>query len=359
MRNFKGIDRCIFGKGTFSQLGDILDKRRQVATDFAVILVDKVFEAKELGQRARQVAKAQDLLIFVNVSDYEPKTEQIDQIVSQIKAFAPALPVSVVGIGGGSIMDIAKATSLMLTNPGKSEQYQGLDLIKIPGVHCTVVPTLAGTGAEVSMTAVLTGPVKKLGLKCDYTVPDQVLLDPDIIRDAPEEQRFYTAMDCYIHAVEALDGSKRNTFSDAYGQKSLEMCQEVFLGDLSREEADEKLMIASYLGGLSLTYSQVGVCHALSYGLSYVLGTRHGEANCIVFYHLQDYYGKYVLEFREMLKKHHITLRQGITRHLSEADMEKMVDVAYALDHMWDHAFGPDWKSIMTRDKIKALYQLM
>jgi 3-deoxy-alpha-D-manno-octulosonate 8-oxidase len=59
---------------------------------------------------------------------------------------------------------------------------------------------------------------------------------------------------------------------------------------MERSAADEKLMIASYFGGLSIAYSQVGVCHALSYGLSFVLGTRHGIGNCIVFDQLEEFY---------------------------------------------------------------------
>ncbi len=94
------------------------------------------------------------------------------------------LPAGIVGIGGGTLMDIAKATSLMFTNEGSSVQYQGLNLIKKPGIYHCGVPTISGTGAEVSMTAVLTGPVKKLGLKCDWTV-----LRPDRAGPGPHRHR--------------------------------------------------------------------------------------------------------------------------------------------------------------------------
>ena len=79
-------------------------------------------------------------------------------------------------------MDLAKAVALMLTNPGSSQDYQGWDLVQVPGVYKAGVPTLSGTGAEVSRTAVLIGPTKKLGLNSDYTPFDQVLLDPDLHR---------------------------------------------------------------------------------------------------------------------------------------------------------------------------------
>lgn len=134
-------------------------------------------------------------------------------------------------------------------------------------------------GAEVSRTAVLIGPEKKLGLNSDYTPFDQVLLDPALIHNVPKNQRFFTGMDNYIHCVESLNGSYLNAFSKAYGEKAQEMCLKAFLGtDTWTEQCDEDLMMASWMGGMSIAYSQVGAAHALSYGLAVVYGVRHGEA---------------------------------------------------------------------------------
>ena len=94
-------------------------------------------------------------------------------------------------------------------------------MIKNPAVYHAAVPTLSGTGSEVSRTTVLTGPDKKLGINSDYTVFDQMVLDPELIADAPPEQHFYTGMDCYIHCIESLTGTYLNAFSQAYGEKSL------------------------------------------------------------------------------------------------------------------------------------------
>ena len=105
------------------------------------------------------------LILFEDVDHHEPTTEQIDSLRDKILK-EKGLPSGIVGIGGGSIMDIAKALSLMLTNEGSSALYQGLNLIQKAGVYHLGIPTISGTGAEVSMTAVLTGPEKKLGLKC-------------------------------------------------------------------------------------------------------------------------------------------------------------------------------------------------
>ena len=346
----------MYGKGTFGQLDEILSLKRN-GQGWVVFFLDDYFKGKELETRVP--LHAQDKLIYISTVD-EPTTELIDEVVALTKAHSNELPSAMVGIGGGCVMDVCKAASLMITNPGKAHEYQGLDLIKNKGVYSVVVPTISGTGAEVSMTAVLTGPVKKLGIKCDYTVPDQVVLDPELILSVPDDQRFYTGMDSYIHAIEALDGRHINEFAKAFSEKSLDLCREVFLDtQLSREEADEKLMVASFLGGMSLTYSQVGVCHALSYGLSYVLHTHHCIANCIAFNHLEEYYPEGVKEFKHMLEVNSITLPVGITQGLSEEALQKMADTSYALDHFWDHAIGENWKEVITKEKIKALFKKM
>lgn len=353
-RNFKMISRVVFGRGCFNQLDDILDDERADDNSFVVFLVDDVFENSAL--KGRLPVKDRDLIIWVNVDD-EPKTSYVDALTEQVKAYASDLPAGIIGIGGGSTMDLAKAVSLMLTNPGSASDYQGWDLIKNPAVYHAGIPTLSGTGAEVSRTTVLTGPEKKLGINSDHTVFDQIILDPELIAGAPADQRFYTGMDTYIHCVESLNGTYLNAFSKAYGEKSIDLCREVFLD--GGTDSDDKLMMASYCGGMSIAYSQVGVCHALSYGLSFVLGTHHGIGNCIVFDYLDEYYQEGVNEFRRMMEKHNISLPRNLVAGLEEDKLEKMVDVALVLEPLWENALGKDWKKIITREKIKEMYQRM
>ena len=354
-RNFKTVPRLIFGRGSFDQLDEVLAEQRTKDNDFAVFVVDSVHQDKPLSERIP--ARDQDLIIWLDVTD-EPTTVYIDELTVQVQSYGGAhLPVSVVGLGGGATLDIAKAVSLMLTNKGGSAMYQGWDLIRNPAVHHVGIPTLSGTGAEASRTAVLTGPDKKLGLNSDYTVFDQVIMDPDLIQGVPKEQWFYTGMDCYIHNIEALHGTYINEFARAFGEKSLDLCRQVFIED--HPDADEKLMMASYMGGQSIAYSQVGACHALSYGLSYVLHLHHGFGNCVAFNVLEEYYPEGVAEFREMMKKHGISLPGGICRNMSGDDMSKMIKVAQGLAPLWENVYGPDWKQEVTAEKLESLYRRM
>ena len=351
-RNFRMISSVVFGRGAFNQLDDILSAKRKDA--FMVFLVDDVFKGKPLSGRVP--AKDNDMTIFVNVDD-EPKTKYVDSLVAQVKGHAFGLPDCVIGIGGGSTLDLAKAVSLMLTNPGSAADYQGWDLIQIPAVYHVGVPTLSGTGAEVSRTTVLTGPTKKLGINSDHTVFDQVVLDPDLIAGVPKDQWFYTGMDCYIHCVESLQGTFLNAFSRAYGEKALELCRQVYLED--RPDRDDRLMMASYFGGMSIAYSQVGVCHAMSYGLAFVLGVHHGIGNSIVFDYLDEFYPEGVAEFRGMLEKNKIQLPRDITKDLTEEQFDTMANVAFGLAPLWENALGKEWQTVMPKERIKALYRRM
>lgn len=356
-RNFKSVTRCAYGRGGFDHLDAILEPNRNSGEQYMVFLVDDYFADKEKFEE-RIPAHEQDVLKWINV-EKEPTTELVDGIRDELLE-KKGLPAGVIGIGGGSVMDTAKATALMLTNEGSSTRYQGLNLIKKPGVYHAGVPTVSGTGAEVSMTAVLTGPEKKLGLKCDWTVFDQIVLDPDLIRTVPDNQWFYTGMDCYIHCVESMTGQFKNSFSEAFGWKALEMCKEVFV-ELDRDDprSDQQLMVASYMGGMCLTYAEVGVCHALSYGLSKILGLHHGIANCIAFNQLEDVYGEYVGEFQTIVAKRRIDLPANLSANWSDEQIEAMCEVAIRLEHMWNHAFGFDWKNVLDKARIRDWYQRM
>lgn len=352
-RNFAIVPQIIFGRGSFNQLDEILEEKR-TSDGYMVFILDDVFAGKELEKRLPLHVK--DKTICVNV-DVEPKTSYIDTLVEQINDFGAGNPDGIIGVGGGSTLDIAKAVSLLLTNPGSSADYQGWDLITIPGIYKVGIPTLSGTGAEISRTCILTGPEKKLGINSDYTLYDQILLDSELLKGIDKDQWFYTGMDCFIHDVESLAGTYINEFSKAYGEKSLELCRQVFIED--HDDADDKLMMASYFGGMSIAYSQVGACHALSYGLSFVLGVHHGVGCCIAFDQLEEFYPQGVTEFKEMLVRHQINLPRNITASLSDADMDKMIGVALALEPLWDNCLGKDWKSLMTPERVRKLYEKM
>ena len=353
-KNFPMVPRVVFGKGGFDQLGEILMAKRLHSDAPFIFLVDDVFENKELAGRIPAIFN--DRIIFIS-ADEEPKTHQVDTLVSKIRNDFSEVPSGIVGIGGGTLLDLSKAVAIMLTNNGSSSDYQGWDLVNKPSLYHVGIPTISGTGAEVSRTTVLLGPDKKLGINSDFTTFDQVILDPDLTQGVAKDQWFYTGMDCYIHCIESLNGTYLNAFSQSYGEKAFDLCKDVFLGDLSPWESRDKLMMASWHGGMSIAYSQVGVAHAMSYGLSYLLGVKHGIGNCMVFQHLEEFYPEGVALFKIMREKHAIHLPEGLCANLSDEAFNTMITVSMSMVPLWENALGMGWKKIITPEKLKSIYQ--
>ena len=358
-RNFKMVGYVIYGRGSFNQLDEIIAPQRKDGRPM-VFLVDHFFSAGYSGDGKplvnRMPVRGNDKIIFADVT-FEPKTTYVDKLAQELKDEFGTVS-GIIGIGGGSTMDLAKAVSLMMNNPGSSADYQGWDLVKQPGVYKAGIPTLSGTGAEVSRTTVLTGPTQKLGMNSDFTPFDQIVLDPELTANAPANQRFYTGMDCYIHCIESLTGTYLNEFSKSYGEKALQLCRDVFINkDRWDDDCDDKLMMASYAGGMSIAYSQVGVAHAVSYGLSYLLGTKHGIGNCMVMNQLEEYYPEGAAEFKWMVEKNNIEIPAGICNGLSEEQFDTMINVSIGMKPLWENALGKDWEKIMTREKLRALYE--
>ncbi|MFD2823446.1 iron-containing alcohol dehydrogenase family protein [Lacinutrix iliipiscaria] len=357
-KNYPMVSRVVFGRGSFNQLNEILAPKRLSSKAPFIFLVDDVFKGKS-WLTSRIPLSYDDKLHYISAEE-EPKTSQVDELVEQIILTHKERPSGIIGIGGGTILDLAKAVSIMLTNDGEAKDYQGWDLVKNPAIYHVGIPTISGTGAEVSRTTVLTGPEKKLGINSDYTPFDQVILDPELTKNVPKEQWFYTGMDCYIHCIESLNGTYLNAFSQTYGEKAYELCLDLFLNNnLPKEVAQDKLMMASWHGGMSIAYSQVGVAHAMSYGLSYLLGTKHGIGNCIVFDHLEEFYPEGVKIFKQMKDKHNIQLPQGLCADLGDREFDIMIDVALSLEPLWENAIGKNWQKTITREKLKELYLKM
>ncbi len=353
-RNFPMVPRVVFGSDSFLQLGEILMPKRKNSEAPFIFLIDDVFEAHELVSKIPLLFH--DQIIFIS-SEEEPKTAQVDILVEKIKETYSELPSGIIGIGGGTLLDLAKAVAIMLTNNGKASEYQGWDLVKKQAVYHVGIPTISGTGAEVSRTTVLMGPEKKLGINSDFTPFDQVILDPNLTVGVSKEQWFYTGMDCYIHCIESLNGTYLNAFSQSYGEKALELCKEVYLNDIPESESRDKLMMASWHGGMSIAYSQVGVAHAMSYGLAYVLGVKHGIGNCLVFQYLEEFYPEGVKLFKQMQEKYQIELPKSVCANLTDEQFDTMINVSLGLEPLWENALGEKWKNIMTYDRLLQLFK--
>jgi len=354
MKITRFVPRVLFGENRFDSLNTFIDEVCPDNGGYTVYVIDSVH--RQTGLQDRLKPAPGDLVIPFDASLHEPRTSDVDAICKNItEQKGAAAPRVIVGIGGGSTMDVAKAVSVMLTNPVSAADYQGWDLVRNRALPKIAVPTLSGTGAEATRTAVLTGPVKKLGINSDQSIYDAVLLDPDLLKTVPADQEFYTGMDNFIHCVEASGGSAMNAMGRPFAMQAKAATEDFFL----KEKDYGAFMVGSFLGGCSIANSSVGICHALSYGIAFILGYRHGMANCIVFNHLEEFYGEDVVKFRRMLAEHHIELPTGVTRDVTSEQLDEMIRLAYMLERDLISALGPDFKKILTPEKIAGLYEKM
>ena len=354
MKITRFVPKVLFGEKSFDDLNSFIDECYPDSASYKVYVIDAVHRTTGLYDRLQPADR--DMVMEFDASDREPKTGDIDDICAAIvEKRGDNMPRVVVGIGGGGTMDVAKAVSILLTNPGSAADYQGWDLVQNAAIPKIAVPTLAGTGAEATRTAVLTGPVKKLGINSNHSIYDAILSDPELLHTVPAEQEFYTGMDNFIHCVEASHGSAMNAMGRPFAMQAKALVEDFFL----KEKNYEDYMVASLLGGCSIANSSVGICHALSYGIAFILGYRHGIANSIVFNHLEEYYGEDVVKFQQMVEKHNIQMPTGVTQGLASEQMDKMIELTYMLERDLISALGPDFKQILTPEKIVSIYEKM
>jgi len=200
----------------------------------------------------------------------------------------------VVGAGGGSAMDIAKAASILLTNGGKAEDYLGLGKISKPGVPKIMVPTSAGTGAEVTFTAVFinekTG--SKGGMNGDPLYPEAAILDPMLTLSLPPHITASTGLDALTHALEAYTSIQAHPVSEMYSLEAMDLILTNIRGvyaDGRNIDGRSSMLLASLLGGKALAMAGVGLVHAMAYPLGGMFGIPHGLANAVLLPYVTDF----------------------------------------------------------------------
>ena len=360
IQNARNVTNYLYRSGAIEELGDILDSRRNQHDGPVIFFFDHFFQKYGLPEKLPTL-RTKDLKIYVDTTE-EPKTTQVNKLLDHVKTRIDGLPCAIVGIGGGATMDVAKAVSNLLMNPGQAEDYQGWDLVKMPGVYKIGIPTISGTGAESTRTCVMTNPENglKLGMNSDYTVYDQIILDPDLTSTVPRNQYFLTGMDAYIHCMESLSGSYRNAIGDAFSNQSILLCREVFSSpDMMSDDNRAKLMVASYLGGCAIATSYVGVVHPFSAGLSVVLGIHHCVGNCIVMRAMEEFYPDYYSEFWEMANRQDVRIPEGICRNLTETQYDCLYEATIIHEKPLTNALGEDFRKILTRKKVESIFRRM
>ena len=210
---------------------------------------------------------------------------------SQVQALADAYTASgadfIIAVGGGSVMDTAKLSSILSTG-----EYTMQDLLDTPSlgrkhVKTLMIPTTAGTGAEATPNAIVAVPEKelKVGIVNGQMVADYVILDAVMIKKLPRKIAAATGVDALCHAIECWTSNKSNPFSDLFAMEALELILnhiEPACDDSEAMDAKNKMQIASFLAGVAIAASGTTAVHALSYPLGGKYHIAHGVSNAIL-----------------------------------------------------------------------------
>jgi alcohol dehydrogenase class IV len=204
-----------------------------------------------------------------------------------MKTVAPFNPDIVIGIGGGSVLDVAKLIAAQLENEQELKDYVGIGLLKGRKKKLICVPATSGTGSEVSPNAILVddNDNQKKGIISPYLVPDIVYVDPLLTLSVPPAITAATGLDALTHCLEAYTNKFAQPFIDIYAYEGMRLIAaniETAVKDGNNKEAREKLAMGSLLGGFCLGPVNTAGVHALSYPLGSMFHLAHGLSNALL-----------------------------------------------------------------------------
>lgn len=338
------------GDGAGDLLGLLRDRGRK-----PFFILDDALAGQEAFAR---LFEQNDKFLF-RASDSEPRTGDVDSLRALIQSRCPDTD-TLVGVGGGSTMDLAKATGICMANPEPAATYQGYGFDMKRGLDIWVLPTLSGTGAEVTPIAVLRGPEKKLGINNNYTAPAVAVVDPKLSRGAKKFNRFFSMMDCFFHHYEITHSRTSEPDAILDAQDGLRMAREVLSQDVSAYDPELATVsaMASVLGGSSTIGGRVGVSHAISYGLSNASPKLpHSVAVTISMLGCREVYrdGGYE-DTLAFLERNGMTPPRARDYGIDESCVDRMTQTALGMEKLWLSHFGEDWKKTVDREFVRDIY---
>lgn len=273
---FNTVRRIVHGFGSIKSVGD--EAKRLGAGRVLVVTDPGVAAAGVLDTLLKSLdASGLETHCYKEVEP-DPKIEVVEHCLAAAKL---AVPDVIIGFGGGSSLDIAKATALMLTNEGPIDKYFGMELAPYPGVPLILIPTTAGTGSEVTSIAVLSdtkNDVKK-GIVSEHIFARTVLLDPELTIGLPPALTATTGMDALVHAIESYTGVRATLVTDLLNKESIRLIADNLrkaYANGNNREARENMLMASCLAGMAFSNTQNGLIHAIALAIGGRFHLPHG-----------------------------------------------------------------------------------
>ena len=280
MKEFSFSTRVFFGEGSLERLRRVENKR-------VMIVTDAFMEKSGVAYRVAAYLKDCEVTIFSDVVPDPP----IEVVAAGVECFQQCMPEVMIAVGGGSVIDAAKAIRVVAGRIVGDIDAQ----VK----ECFAIPTTSGTGSEVTEYAVVTD--LKQGVKYPLASrelrPVTAILDPELVVSAPPKVTADSGMDVLTHALEAYVSTGANDFSDALAEKAISLVVKWLPIAFENGQdllAREKMHNASCMAGLAFNSAGLGVCHGIAHGIGSKLHLPHGRANAIVL--------PYVLQFNADLE---------------------------------------------------------
>ena len=289
IKTIEGVKKTVFGSGAVSKLGI---ECKNLGASKALLVMDQALSKSVIAEKVKESLKSERIRVFM-FSDVTPEPDpKIADLGTELALKEKVR--CIIGVGGGSTMDIAKAIGMLMKNGGKAVEYIGIDKVKKPGIPTIMVPTTAGTGSETTLTAVFTqrDTRKKGGINSAFIYPDTAVLDPELTLDLPPMITAYTGMDALTHAIESYTSLNAHFMSEIISLRAIELIMENLRGavfDGKNIKYRENMMMGSYLAGMGLAMAGVGAVHALAYPMGAIYDVPHGIGNGLLLPYVLEY----------------------------------------------------------------------
>jgi alcohol dehydrogenase class IV len=222
----------------------------------------------------------------------EPDYDYLDEIVAELRGL-DNLDV-LIGIGGGSCLDITKAGAALATNPGKGIEYRGFDMVKVPPVPTICIPTTAGTASEVTINAVFTdkSEMKKLGINGRHLEATYAILDAEWTVSCPQMVAVSAGTDALTHTLESFMCNNANPVTRCFSRAAFKLLYDALpslVDDPDNIEMRQQMLYGSYMAGIGLFNSGSGISGAFSYPIGVHYKVPHGIGGAIFLASVVEY----------------------------------------------------------------------
>jgi len=280
--NFRAAGEVTFGTGSIRDAGAIIKRH---GGKKVLMVVDSGFSRTGSMEKITDALQREKLpFVLFDGVEPEPRVEVADRCGELARKEGCNF---VLGVGGGSAMDTAKAAAILATNEGRARDFQGLNKVPRAGLPKGMVPTTAGTGSEVTFTAVFINEEekKKAGINSPFLYPEMSILDPELTLGLPAAVTAFTGMDALTHAIESYTSKAASPMSEMFSEEAIRR-----IGNSLRRAVDQgsdldartHMLYGSFLAGIGLANAGVTAAHSLAYPLGGAYRVPHGVANALL-----------------------------------------------------------------------------